>query len=111
MRIIKESTLNRAIVHYHARGIKEHLGSWKALIKRSNYRSPQELKQHYKNASIINSKRVVFNIKGNEFRLIVDIEYRLGFVFVIDFLTHEEYDKVDIEKITYEKSKFFDYSG
>jgi mRNA interferase HigB len=111
MRIIKESTLNRAIVYYHSRGIKEHVGSWKALIKGSIYRNPQELKQHYRNASIINSKRVVFNIKGNEFRLIVDIEYRFGIIYVIDFLTHEEYDKVDVEQITYEQSKFFENSA
>lgn len=111
MRIIKESTLNRAIAYHHSRGIKGHVGSWKALVKESNYRNPQELKQHYRNASIINAKRVVFNIKGNEFRLIVDIEYRLGFIFIIDFLTHEEYDKVDVEKITYEQSKFFENSA
>lgn len=111
MRIIKESTLNRAAEYYHDRGIKSHLTSWKALVKKANYRNPQELKQHYKNASILNRKRVVFNIKGNEFRLVVDIEYRFGLVFVIDLLTHEEYDKLDIEKITYEQSKFFDHSG
>lgn len=107
MRIIKESTLNRAAEFYHDRGVKTHLTSWKALIKNSDYRNPQELKRHFRNASILKSKRVVFNIKGNEFRLIVDIEYRFGLIFVIDFLSHEEYNKLDIEKITYEQSKFF----
>lgn len=56
----------------------------------------------YKNASIISSKRVVFNIKGNEYCLIVDIEYKMKIVFVVWFGTHKEYDKVDAKEVNYE---------
>jgi HTH-type transcriptional regulator/antitoxin HigA len=52
-----------------------------------------ELKSKYRNASVLSSKRVVFNIKGNDYRLIVDIEYRLKIVFVVWFGTHAEYNK------------------
>jgi len=56
----------------------------------------------YGNASIISSKRVVFNIKGNDFRLIVDIEYKLEIVFIVWFGTYEEYDKIDAKRISYD---------
>jgi mRNA interferase HigB len=51
----------------------------------------------------LTSKRVVFNIKGNQYRLIVDIEYKLKIVFVVWFGTHKEYDKIDAKTVSYEK--------
>jgi len=65
---------------------------------------PQELKQQFKSASIISNKRVVFNINGNKFRLIVDIEFRLKIVFIVWFGTHNEYDLIDVKTIEYVKS-------
>lgn len=56
----------------------------------------------YRSASILNSKRVVFNIKGNEFRLIVDVEYKMKLVFVVWFGTHMEYDKINALKVDYD---------
>ncbi len=47
-------------------------------------------------------KRAVFNIKGNDYRLIVDIEYKLKIVFVVWFGTHKEYDKIDAKTVRYE---------
>ena len=76
-------------------------------MKQSSYQSPNDIKDHYRNASIINNKRVVFNIKGNSFRLIADIEYRLGIVFIIDVLTHPEYDRINVITTRYEDSKFY----
>lgn len=76
-------------------------------MKRASYQSANEIKNHYRNASIVSDKRVVFNVKGNDFRLIVDVEYRLGIIFIVDVLTHLEYDKVDIKNIRYEDSKFY----
>lgn len=107
MRIIAESTLERAIDYHHDRGVEDHLQSWKSYVKREIYKDPGELKVQFKNAKIINAKRVVFKIKGNQFRLVVDIEYRMGIIFVVDFLTHEEYDKIDVATITYNQSKFY----
>ncbi len=81
-------------------------------MRKSNYANPNEVKQHYRNASIINERRVVFNrdgdrIKGNEFRLIIDIHYQTQIVYIVDLLTHSEYDKVDAANVTYESSKFY----
>lgn len=107
MRIIAESTLEKAIDHYQSRGIESHLRSWISYMKRSSYQSPNEIKKHYRSASIISDKRVVFNIKGNDFRLIVDIEYRLGIIFIVNVLTHPEYDKIDVTTTRYEDAKFY----
>jgi len=50
----------------------------------------------------MNSKRVVFNIKGNEYRLIVDIEYRLKIVFIAWIGTHSQYDKINVKTVSYD---------
>lgn len=73
-------------------------------LQMQNGTHQMNLKEHYKNSSIINSKRVVFNIHGNTFRLIVDIEYRLKIVFIVWFGTHKEYDKINAETISYVKT-------
>jgi len=71
-------------------------------METSNFNSHNELKEKYPSALIINRKRVVFNINGNNYRLIVDIEYRINLVFVVWFGAHKDYDQLDAEKITYE---------
>ncbi|MGF1587252.1 MAG: type II toxin-antitoxin system HigB family toxin [Bacteroidales bacterium] len=102
MRIIIESTLNRYcnISKYKQAG--DSLRAWIYEVRYSVWNNANELKVKYSNASIISSKRVVFNIKGNDYRLIVDIEYKLKMVFVVWFGTHKEYDKIDAKTVRYE---------
>mgnify|MGYP002078129049 CR=1 FL=1 len=73
-------------------------------VRAAIWRSPNELKKQYRNASVITNKRVVFNIKGNLYRLIVDIEYRIGIVFIVWIGSHKEYDKVNVKEINYVKT-------
>jgi mRNA interferase HigB len=56
------------------------------------------------NASVIGDKRVVFNIHGNKYRLIVDIEYRLQIIFIVWVGRHKEYDNINAKTITYVKT-------
>jgi mRNA interferase HigB len=70
----------------------------------AHWSNPNELKAQYHNASVLTDKRVVFNIHGNAFRLIVDVEYRLKIVFVIWFGTHKQYDKINAKKVSYVKA-------
>lgn len=79
-----------------------HLKAGINEVKHSTCNNTNELKLKYRNASIISSKRVVFNIKGNNYRLIVDIEYKLKIVFIVWFGTHKEYDNIDAKTIRYE---------
>jgi mRNA interferase HigB len=78
--------------------------SWYEEAAAANWNNPNELKEQYRNASIITEKRVVFNIHGNSYRLVVDIEYRLKIVFVVWFGTHKEYDKTNIKRVSYAKT-------
>ena len=102
MRIIKEKTLTEYCKQSNYRKAEESLKAWIYEVRASSWKNSNELKEKYGNASIIGSKRVVFNIKGNDFRLIVDVEYKLKIVFVIWFGTHAAYDKIDATKIRYE---------
>lgn len=102
MRIIKEKTLIAYCKESRYNQAEESLRAWIYEVRFSTWGNSNELKAKYGNASIINSKRVVFNIKGNDYRLIVDIEYKLKIVFVVWFGTHAEYDKIDAKTIRYE---------
>jgi mRNA interferase HigB len=102
MRIIKEKTLVDYCSLSRYKQVEEALKAWMFEARYSTWNNPSELKANYKYASIINSKRVVFNIKGNDYRLIVDIEYKLKIVFIVWFGTHLEYDKIDAKTIRYE---------
>ena len=102
MRVIAIKTLiDYANVFYQA---EQALYSWHDEAVNAEWNNAAELKMQYKNASIINSKRVVFNIHGNSFRLIVDVEYRLKIVFIVWFGTHKQYDNIDVKTISYVKT-------
>jgi mRNA interferase HigB len=101
MRIIKERTVYTICLIDKYKSASENLEVWLTVIREANWARPADLKAKFRNASIIDSKRVVFNIKGNEFRLVADIEYRLKTVFIIWFGTHKEYEKTNIKKLTY----------
>ncbi len=101
MRIISRKTL---IAYWEKHSDAEQpLRSWFDEALNATWSSANELKQQYRNASIITKKRVVFNIRGNHHRLVVDIEYKLGIVFIVWIGTHNDYDKLNIKEITYVK--------
>ena len=102
MRIIAVKTIKRYWEKYPA--AKQAILSWYEETEKAEWNNPNQLKEHFPIASIINSKRVVFNIHGNAFRLIVDIEYRLKIVFIVWFGTHKEYDVIDVKQINYAKT-------
>jgi mRNA interferase HigB len=102
MRIIKEKALTEYCKLSQYKQAEASLKSWIYEVRFSIWNNANELKLKYSNASIISSKRVVFNIKGNDYRLIVDIEYKLKIVFVVWFGTHAEYDLLDVKTVSYE---------
>ena len=75
------------------------LRSWYHDAKKSDWGNPNELKRQYKNASIIGESRVVFNLKGNSYRLVVAIDYEFQVIFVRFIGTHQQYDKIDAKTI------------
>ena len=93
MRIIARRTL-REFWEKHP-NIRRSLEAWHADTKKADWQSPSDIKRIYRNASFVANNRVVFNIKGNQYRLIVSINYKHGIVYIRFIGTHSEYDKID----------------
>jgi mRNA interferase HigB len=71
------------------------LESWFADVKHATWETPNDIKSIYRNASFISNNRVVFNIKGNKYRIIVVVQYACQIVYIRFVGTHTEYDKID----------------
>ncbi len=97
MRIIARKTL-REFWEKHP-DTRQALQAWFADVKNANWNSPADIKNVYRNASFLSNNRVVFNIKGNRFRLIVSIQYDYKVVYVRFIGTHQEYDQVDAANV------------
>jgi mRNA interferase HigB len=97
MRIIARSTL-REFWEIHAEA-EPALRAWIDDVAQANWQTPADIKNIYANASIIANNRVVFNIKGNKYRLIVHVRYDISIIFIRFVGTHAEYDEVDAATI------------
>ncbi len=93
MRIISRRTLREFWVKYS--DAERPLQAWYANVKRANWRTPYDVKAAYRNASFVRDNRVVFNIKGNTYRLIVAINYQYGIIYIRFIGTHQEYDRIN----------------
>ncbi len=78
---------------------EQQLKSWFEEAIGALWKSPNDIKRDYPSASFLEDNRVVFNIKGNNYRLIVKINYKFGMVWIRFIGTHAEYDKVDAKRI------------
>jgi len=103
MRLLSRSTLRDFWrIHHDA---ERPLRAWIAEIEQGEWRSAVDVKQLYKSASFVGNDRIVFNIGGNKYRLIVMVKYanteakRNGIIFVRFIGTHREYDKIDVAKV------------
>ena len=91
--------------------VKKHLDAWYAEVEKGSWKDPAELKDQFRSASIVSSERVVFNIKGNDYRLAVAINYHYQILLIIWLGTHKEYDKIDVTRVAYEKERYADSSN
>lgn len=105
MRIIARSTLSKFVETLPAGKqraiVKAALDAWFHEAERANWNSPADVKKHYATASIVDRERVVFNIKGNDYRLVTAIDYQRRVVFVKWLGSHREYDKIDVRNVAY----------
>ncbi len=95
MRIISRKAL-REFADRHA-DAGASLDTWYRIVKGREYRSPHELRADFPSVSFLGARRTVFNIGGNKYRLVADMRYDLGRVYVRHVLTHDEYDRRSIE--------------
>jgi mRNA interferase HigB len=97
MRIFALKTLSK---FWNTHNDSEHqLRTWFKEASKANWASPADIKSEYPKASILKDRKVVFNICGNSYRLIVRINYERGWIFILFIGTHIEYDKIDIDKL------------
>lgn len=77
-------------------------------MARAEWKTSAELKEQYRSASIVSGSRVVFNIKGNEFRLIASISFERQVLFIKWLGTHKEYDRINVEEVEYDEGRYAD---
>ena len=94
MRVIAKKTLVQFWESGHG-DAEQPLKSWHALAKAASWNNPQEIKAKFATASFLANNRVVFNISGNKYRLVVKVDYDFQVIFIRFIGSHAEYDKVD----------------
>jgi mRNA interferase HigB len=100
MKIIATKILREFwVIHPDA---EQHLKAWIDEAKKATWTQPSDIKETYRHASILKNRRVVFNIKGNKYRLIIAVAYRFGAVYIKFIGTHAQYDAINAETIELE---------
>ena len=97
MRIIALSTL-RSFWEKHPQA-QAPLQGWYHEAVRAEWKTPADIKAQYRNASFVGGNRVVFNIKGNDYRIVVAVVYKAGALFIKFVGTHDEYDQINVETV------------
>jgi mRNA interferase HigB len=114
VRVIARGTLNGFVRNRVDRKlqktVKAHLDAWYAEVAKAEWKTSAELKSRYGSASIISAERVVFNIKGNDYRLVVAINYHFQVLLIKWLGTHKEYDNINVEEVAYDEGRYADPS-
>ena len=97
MRIISRKAL-RVFWEKHS-DARQSLQAWYVDVKKAHWKSPADIKKVYRNASFVGNNRVVFNIKGNQYRVIVAVQYKFQLAFIRFVGTHQEYNRVDVDAV------------
>lgn len=97
MRIVAVGTLRDFWAKH--RDAEQALRAWYTEASSAQWRAPQDILVRFRGADVLPNHRVVFNIKGNQYRLVVKIHYNTGIVYIRFVGTHNEYDGIDAETI------------
>jgi mRNA interferase HigB len=108
MRIIARRTL-REFVNSRAGqedqpALKAAIEAWFAEVRRAKWSSTADVKQLYATASIVSSERIVFNIRGNAYRLVVAVDFAKTIVWIKWIGTHRDYDRIDVREVDLERN-------
>ena len=99
MRVIAKRSLQACWERPGCRDARGPLESWHEEALRSNWTSPHSVKAHFATASMVGRNRAVFNVGGNKYRLVVEMQYRAGIAWVKFVGTHAEYDRINVETV------------
>lgn len=106
MRIIARRTLREFIEkrgHKDQSALKAALDAWFDEVRKAHWASTADVKRLYRTASIVSAERVVFNIKGNDYRLVTAIDFEKGIVWIKWIGTHKDYDRIDISEVEHDR--------
>jgi len=96
-RIFAKKTL-REFWEKHAE-TEQYLETWYDTAKNNDWKSPNDVKNTYASASVLKNGRIVFNIKGNDYRLVTKFNFEKGWVFIRFVGSHTEYDRIDANNV------------
>ena len=99
MRIISRKTLKDFYEQLKYNDSKNALEAWHKEVLKLEWNNPNDIKNMYRSASIVGDTKIIFNIAGNKYRLIVTINYHAKIVFIKFIGTHKQYDKINIEEL------------
>jgi len=107
MRIIARRTLRDFLQtragHKGQAALKAALDSWFDEVRKARWTSTADVKRLYAAASIVTADRIVFNIKANDYRLVVSVDFEKSIVWIKWIGTHKDYDKINVKEIAYER--------
>lgn len=105
MRIISRRTLsefvNSRIGYKDTPALKAALDAWFSEVNKAKWENMADIKRRYATASILTADRVVFNIKGNDYRLVVAVDFQKSIVWIKWIGTHQDYDRIDVKEVQY----------
>ena len=107
MRIIARRTLRAFVAsragHKDQSALKSALDAWFEEVRKARWKSSADVKRLYATASVVSAERIVFNIKGHGYRLVVSVDFEKGIVWIKWLGTHRAYDRIDVTEVKYEK--------
>ena len=105
MRIIARRTLREFVDSLAGKkerpAVKAALDAWFDEASKAAWKNTADVKRRYATASIVSAERIVFNIKGNSYRLVVSVDFEKAIVWIKSIGTHKDYDKIDVTKVRY----------
>src|SRR5579871_1188861 len=103
MRIIARRTLREFVEGLSGqkdqRAVKAALDAWFDEVSKAVWTSSADVKRLYATASIVSAERIVFNIKGNDYRLVVSVDFEKSIVWIKWIGTHKAYDRIDVTEV------------
>ena len=107
MRIIARRTLREFVRsrsgHKDQSALKAALDAWFDEVRKARWSSTADVKRRYATASVVSAERIVFNIKGNDYRLVVAVDFEKGIVWIKWLGTHRDYDRIDVREVAHER--------
>jgi mRNA interferase HigB len=103
MRIIARRTLREFVIGLAGRrdqpAVKAALDSWFDEVSKASWTSSADVRKLYATASIVSAERIVFNIKGNDYRLVVSVDFEKSIVWIKWLGTHKDYDRINVTEV------------